>query len=98
MNNNDIKYLKLTIILLVFIIYTQNSTAQDFELAGISSVTYPKSGVKDINQNPEISFQEFGTFINIPYKLKNDKTVLINGMGYGWVESSGLGGLSNQTY
>ena len=36
--------------------------------------------------------------VSFPYKFKNDKTVLINGLGYGWVESSGLGELRNQTY
>ena len=71
------------------LIYGVQAFAQDIEIAGISSVTYPKSGLKGAGNNADYSFQEYGTFINIPYKLKNKKTILVNGLGYGWVGNSG---------
>jgi hypothetical protein len=79
------EWLVLSFILLM----VGRSFSQEFELAGISSVTYPKSGLKDTDNSAVFSFQEFGAFINIPYQFKNEKTVLMNGLGYGWVESSG---------
>lgn len=70
-------------------IFMATIDAQEFEFAGISLVSYPKSGLKS-NDNPaEFSFQEYGAFINMPYKLKNKKTIIINGLGYGRVEIKG---------
>lgn len=81
---------KKSVFVLGFIfLFMLKSNAQDFDLAGISSVTYPKSGIKGSNQKAEFSFQEFGALVNIPYKFKNGKTILVNGVGYAWIESSG---------
>ena len=73
------------------LLFLLRSNAQDFDLAGITSVTYPNSAIKGANQNAEFSFQEFGVVLNIPYKFNNNKTVLVNGISYGWIESSGKG-------
>jgi hypothetical protein len=94
MNNNQkpnrLKNKFLFLIFCALFSITNQINAQNFELAGIGSVTYPKSGLKS-NDNPaEFSFQEYGAFINIPYKLKNEKTVIVNGLGYGRVESKGF--------
>jgi hypothetical protein len=62
--------------------------SQDFKLAGIHYGYYPKSEVKDASGNQEVSFQEFSAFLNFPKQLKNNKTVLINGVGYGLVEAT----------
>jgi hypothetical protein len=69
-------------------IFLKTSYAQDFKLAGIQYNNYQKSEIKNDSGNQEISFQEFGAFVNFPKKLKNDKTVLVNGFGYGFVEAS----------
>lgn len=69
-------------------IFLKTSYAQDFKLAGIQYNNYQKSEIKNDSGNQEISFQEFGAFVNFPKKLKNDKTVLVNRFGYGFVEAS----------
>ena len=68
-------------------IFLKTSYAQDFKLAGIQYNNYQKSEIKNDSGNQEISFQEFGAFVNFPKKLKNDKTVLVNGFGCGFVEA-----------
>lgn len=77
--------------IIIAILYGVQAFAQDIEIAGISSVFYPNTGLKGSDNSAEVSFQEYGAFINIPYKFKNKKTVLVNGLGYGWIESSSSG-------
>lgn len=84
MKNNII----LVLLLFIFIFQAKDSTAQDFKLAEVHYAHYPNSSIKNVSDNQETSFQEFGAYINIPYKLKNDKTALINGVGYGFVEAT----------
>lgn len=62
--------------------------SQDFKLAGIHFGYYPRSEVKDVSGNQEASFYEFNAFLNFPMQFKNDKTALINGVGYGFVEAT----------
>lgn len=71
-----------------FVIFLKISFAQDFKLAGIKYANYPTSQIKNNSGNQEISFQEFGAFVNFPKKFKDNKTVLVNGVGYGFVASS----------
>lgn len=71
-----------------FFFFLKASYAQDFKLAGIQYNNYQKSEIKNDSGSQEISFQEFGATINFPKKLKNDKTVLVNGFGYSFVEAS----------
>ena len=71
-----------------FFIFLKVSYAQDFKLAGVKYANYPKSEIKNDVGNQKISFQEFGVFVNFPKKLKNDKTILVNGFGYGFMEAS----------
>ena len=86
-NKNTAKQ-KASLGIFFFFIFLKASYAQDFKLAGIKYANYPKSEIKNDSGNQEISFQEFGAFVNFPKKLKNDKTVLVNGFGYGFVEAS----------
>jgi hypothetical protein len=79
---------KTSIIIIISFIFLNNGYSQDFKLAGIHYVNYPKSEIKDVSRSQETSFQEFGVFVNFPKKLKNDKTTLINGFGYGFVEAT----------
>lgn len=81
-------FINFTVALVAFIILSQNSIAQDFKLAGLYYANYPKAAIKDVSGSQEISFREFGAFINFPKKFKNDKTALINGVGYGYVEAT----------
>ena len=71
-----------------FFIFLKVSYAQDFKLAGIKYANYPKSEIEKDAGNQKISFQEFGVFVNFPKKLKNDKTIVVNGFGYGFMEAS----------
>jgi len=73
---------------IILLLFLNNTYSQDFKLAGIHYANYPKAAIKDISGNQETSFNEFGVFINFPKKLKNDKTALINGIGYGFVEAT----------
>ena len=77
------KYL-LCVILLLFV-YKGN--AQDLRLAGVEYFTFPDVRLKDDASNKEVSFQEFGMFVNYPLQLKNKKTILLNGIQYGMVEA-----------
>lgn len=61
---------------------------QDMRLAGIEYFNYPKVKLKDDASNNEASFQEFGAFINYPRQLKNKKTILMNGIQYGRVNTT----------
>jgi hypothetical protein len=82
-------YKSLCLVFVISFSFVVKLNAQNFEFAGISSVTYPKTKLKDSESPAEFSFQEYGAFINIPFKLKNEKTFIINGLGYGRVESKG---------
>lgn len=73
---------------IIFLLFLNCVNAQDFKLAGIHYANYPKAAIKDGTGNQEVSFHEFGAFINFPKELKNDKTALINGFGYGYVEAT----------
>ncbi|MBI9070129.1 MAG: hypothetical protein JEY94_00935 [Melioribacteraceae bacterium] len=81
-------FISCTVVLIAFITLSQNSNAQDFELAGIKYAYYPKAAIKDVSENREISFHEFNAFVNIPMKFKNQKTGLVHGFGYGFVEAA----------
>ncbi|MEZ7930726.1 MAG: DUF6268 family outer membrane beta-barrel protein [Flavobacteriales bacterium] len=74
--------------ILFFIQIVNFSYAQELKLAGVSFAHYPKSEMKNGGGNQETAFNEFGAFINVPWKLKNGKTALINGLGYGFVEAN----------
>ncbi len=65
-------------------VFVSNIFSQDFELTGIRYLNYPATGGNDF------SVQEFGAFLNIPNKLKNDKTILVNGLFYGQVRMNDL--------
>jgi hypothetical protein len=73
----------------LFVLALYNTmNAQDFKLAGIKYANYQKSQIKNDSETQKILFQEFGAFINFPKRLKNNKSVLVNGFGYGFVEAS----------
>ena len=69
------------------LLFVTNINGQDFKLGGLKYAYYPKSEMKGGNNGEKTSFNEFGFFINIPKKLKNDSTILVNGVGYGSVNA-----------
>ncbi len=58
------------------------------ELAGFSYSRFPSTGIEDSPSNQEVELSEYNFFLNLPKKLKNDKTVLINGLQYKLVTPS----------
>ncbi|QDO95246.1 hypothetical protein FNB79_15115 [Formosa sediminum] len=85
-NKKTIYSLKIIVFLLSFS-FTK-SYSQDLKLAGVQYNNYPNSEIKNNSESHDISFQEFGGYINFPKKLKNNKTILVNGLGYGYVKAS----------
>ncbi len=69
------------------ILFVCKGYAQNPQLAGVSYVSYPKSGLKDTDKNSQITFHEFGGFVRVPYLFKNNKTIMINGISYAYVQS-----------
>ena len=95
--NKRIAKHKASAVIFFFLLFLNNVYSQDFKLAGIHYAHYPNSAIKDVSGNEEISFHEFGTFASFPKKYKNDKTALINGVGYGFVEAKMYNSPSFQT-
>jgi hypothetical protein len=87
-SNKKFPLQKASITFLFVLAFYNTMNAQDFKLAGIKYANYLKTELKNDLGNQGISFQEIGAFVNFPKKLKNDKTVLVNGFGYGFVEAS----------
>ena len=79
---------KVFAILLFLFIFIGNCYSQGFKLAGIKYANYLKSPLTDVSGNQENTFQEFGAFVNFPKVIKKDTTILINGLGYGWVNAT----------
>lgn len=67
---------------------SQNINAQDFELVKIGYANYPSTVLKEGENDTEYSLQEFGAAFNIPCRLKNKSTAILNGLSYAWVENS----------
>jgi len=87
-SNKKFPLQKASITFLFVLVFYNTMNAQDFKLAGVYYNNYLTSDVKNTEDNQETKFQEFGAFVNFPKKLKNNKTVLINGFGYGFVETT----------
>lgn len=71
----------------VFVVVLMSNTvlAQDIKLAGVEYFNYPKAALKDVDGNYQASFQEFAAYVNFPTRLKNQKTILVNGFQYRFV-------------
>lgn len=64
------------------------SRAQDLKLAGIEYLSYPKVKFKDDASGNQAAFNEAGAFISFPKLLQDKKTILVNGIQYGMVQTS----------
>ena len=77
---NQSLFLKTGFLFTLLIIGGQVLMAQ--KLAGFSFTRFPGAGVTDSPLNREIELNEYNFFVNLPMRLKNEKTVLINGLQY----------------
>lgn len=62
--------------------------AQVLKLAGADYLHYPKVRLRDHGNSQQVSSLEFNAYINVPVKLKNDKTFLINGLQFGSIKAT----------
>ena len=62
--------------------------SQDFKIAGITYSRFSKSRMKHVKENQKTSFNELGAFINIPKIFKKDSLIIINGLGYDYVQAT----------
>ncbi|TRX54887.1 hypothetical protein FNH22_19225 [Fulvivirga sp. M361] len=56
--------------------------SQDLQLAGISFTRFPGAQITDSPLDQEVEVNEYNFFLNLPKRLKNEKTILINGLQY----------------
>ncbi|MGK0447444.1 MAG: hypothetical protein ACJA2M_001218 [Polaribacter sp.] len=77
------------IISVLLFLNTQINAQENFKLAGIASALYPKTTFKDNALTQEYSITEHAAFINLPYRFKNKKTVIINNFGFALVDIKG---------
>lgn len=86
-NNNMTKSIKhiasISLLLLCF-----QGRAQDLKLAGLEYLSYPKVKFKDDAGGNKAAFSEAGAFVSFPKMLQDKKTILVNGLQYGIVETA----------
>ncbi len=78
---------KIAGVIIIILLSKAKFYGQDLRLAGITYLNYPKSTINNAASDQELSIHEFGAFVNIPVRLKNKKTILVNSIGYGFVKS-----------
>ncbi|NHF60515.1 hypothetical protein FK220_014260 [Flavobacteriaceae bacterium TP-CH-4] len=71
---------------LLFIMTLVRAQEEDFNLAGLSYTLNPGVGLKNPSNQQlndvEINLSEFRAFLLLPFRLKNDKTILLAGVDY----------------
>ncbi|MFY7814408.1 MAG: DUF6268 family outer membrane beta-barrel protein [Chryseobacterium taeanense] len=60
---------------------------QEIKLAAVEYNNYSPALIKDETDNKKVSFREAGALVNIPLRLKDDKTIIINGLRFAYVQS-----------
>jgi hypothetical protein len=68
--------------------------SQDVQLAGFNYTRFPGVEVKDSHLNQKLEVSEYNFFLNFPRRLKNDKTIMINGLEYRSMVPSGYNDLN----
>ncbi len=56
--------------------------SQDLQLAGFSFTRFPAAEVADSPLSQKVEVNEYNFFLNLPRQLKNEKTILVNGLQY----------------
>jgi hypothetical protein len=69
----------LSLLMLCFVI---NAYSQ-IEIAGVEYTNFLASKITDAANSQEVAIQEYSAFLNLPKKLKNGKTTIINSLAYG---------------
>lgn len=62
--------------------------AQGLQLAGVEYYNHSNSDIEDAEDGQKVAFQEIKAFLNIPIKLKNGKTILLNGLNYKYTKAT----------
>lgn len=78
----------LNIIYGLLLLGSSQAMSQDIQLAGFSYTRFPGAEVMDSRLNRKINVNEYNLFLNLPKRLKNDKTILIHGFQYRLVTPS----------
>jgi hypothetical protein len=66
-------------LIILFLLFSIHSFAQDFKLAGVNYTYYPARQIKNsINPNDKISYEEINFHVAIPFISKNKKNIFIN--------------------
>lgn len=79
--------MRIAIILLTVLCFSVVSYGQ-LKLVEVKYSSFAKAEFEDAVDNEESAFQEFLINVNLPLKLKNGKTTLINSFSYGQVNST----------
>lgn len=66
----------------LFLLISSPLISQDIQLAGLSYTRFSSAEVVDSPLNQEVEMNEYRFFLNFPKQLKNEKTILINGLQY----------------
>jgi len=74
-------------LIFVLLFFTTTGFAQ-LKLAGVEYTNFAKAKFTEGEDDEESSFQEITAFFNLPMKLKNEKTTIINGVSYTQVRST----------
>jgi len=69
--------------------------AQSLQLGGLSFTRFPNADITDSPFNQSVETNEYKFFINIPAQLKNDRTILVNGLTYSAVTPFAENDLNN---
>ena len=72
----------LTIVCGLLLLSSSPTMSQNLQLAGFSFTRFPGAGVIDSPLNQEVEVNEYNFFLNLPRRLKNEKTILIHGLQY----------------
>ncbi|MEL6557560.1 MAG: DUF6268 family outer membrane beta-barrel protein [Bacteroidota bacterium] len=77
------KETKLSCILcLLLILWGHSLWSQELQLAGFNFTRFPGAEVADAPLNQKIEVNEYNFFVNLPKQLKNEKTIVLNGLQY----------------
>lgn len=66
----------------VLLLCSSPAMSQNLQLAGFSVTKFPGAEVINSPLNQEVEADEYNFFLNLPKRLKNEKTILINGLQY----------------
>lgn len=72
----------LNIVFGLLLLISQPTMSQEFQLAGFSFTRFPGVDIVDSPLNQAVEVNEYNFFLNLPKRLKNEKTTMIHGLQY----------------